>query len=497
MINQAESPSPIHTIPQEILLGVFRDVVPPPSPTFSLLVESVRNTPTLAWKNSPLVSVWMVCRHWNLTVVSEKSFWRTIIVQPGAYAAGWMDLCLHFSTGVGINVIIHAIDSTPDISYLLKALHPHTPFLSSFAMIGTSTHPTQSLQTFLSSATFPQLRQLVSRSLMSNPVDPLINFDSKHIPALEGVCEDLPIPNLLQLLRPTTQLKTLCMYRSPGWMTSSIEQCEHVVLPHLENIFLEGLGWRETPSILALFTVPHAKLVDIEYAYSPGHDLRHFFGDILPTHPSHVIPSLSSITDLSLTFTQAGYPQCILQGCTPDSQFRVTALPEKNMPAWPLGCNAILDVEIRGSKITTNIDERCWTEALQTFPRLARLAFDSDQGTAEALWNALTPAGDNDAVPCPSLRTISCTNFDLFLRPHYPALEKALRARHARRAPLDKLIYVGFPLEGQVRLKELGTEVIYESLDPVVEGALLAKARRRLFKELATGGVTSGEPLIG
>ncbi|OJT11916.1 hypothetical protein TRAPUB_11562 [Trametes pubescens] len=101
---------PIHTLPVEVLLDIFKYSLVPWN-----LLKYTHPTSKRLW--APLMGV---CRHWCALIRNDVEFWNTIDISK---SMPWLDVALHRSRGTPLRVML---SRSRDVQEAISTLLPHT-----------------------------------------------------------------------------------------------------------------------------------------------------------------------------------------------------------------------------------------------------------------------------------------------------------------------------------------------------------------------------------
>ncbi|KAH9910800.1 uncharacterized protein BXZ73DRAFT_83188 [Epithele typhae] len=335
---QLDARAPIGKIPQELFSLILRWTIQKPGfkSSFSQLFARFRGfRAELPPGFHRWLSLRLVSRHWNETIVSQKHLWSTVIAWGRAHAREWLMLCLSHTDGVPIDVILR-LNHQGTSSFLVGIL-PHAPHLRSLAIYALTTDDRVALNdSFFLSTTFTALTTLIFESGPHDPPTPPVTFEQYNTPALTTISFNahwqVPRPavfarlkrisltfglrllpmHVLGLLHTAPQLEEfrVDMYHDhedrPDWLNDTwyarVGLTEPVTMAHLRILeFKEYIEEQsDTAWVLERLRLPRAQVVHFDCH-------GEYIFDYLPDTLAESIPFLPSLVGLRVAANRSSF----------------------------------------------------------------------------------------------------------------------------------------------------------------------------------------------
>ncbi|RDX45888.1 hypothetical protein OH76DRAFT_911403 [Lentinus brumalis] len=444
---QLDCSPPINSLPEELLIKIFRLVQIEP------WIDDSHGFRSFVEHHWPQIQA--VCRHWRKVLCSNPQSWRKIEVYS---RHEWLQVCLERCVDIHADVILYG-RSLRD-SDTLSILSRWTSTVRSLTIRHLESHRRVLVASWLTARRWPVLEALditgeIDRSIRSPPCMD-VALAMENVPALRilRLQADPAHPPANPFIYP--QLRTLdlrlCEWPVPFSQLLDILECmKNLEVLHLEKTFLHMVGVPETrrpegpASHARLVTLPRLRsLVLASNLYRPTiqilDSLRlpavtsvrlvieidesdpQTIAAALPRDHSLAFPLLGAITSVEVTSEHVQSYGLHGYSTTRSHQFDVMLSTDAgDMHDWQFSLShALADLVdvFAHSPITeliaigvSSVSQSTWVEVFDRFTGLEAIDVgDCRPETAHALWTALsrTPSSlDRGSVYCPRLRVVA------------------------------------------------------------------------------------------
>ncbi|RDX45884.1 hypothetical protein OH76DRAFT_1407449 [Lentinus brumalis] len=485
---------PINSLPNEILVKIFRSIQTEPWILEGRLIE---------WSWLPIQAV---CRLWRRVICSNPLSWRTITVYS---RHEWLQICLERCSDVHADVTLY--DGSLDTD-TLAVLSQWTSAVRSLTIMNLEGHRKESFTSWLTARRWPILEKMDVAGLSHHFIDALppadIGLTIENAPSLrdlrlqarafhpptEGslyphlrtlqliLCEwPISFGRLLDVLESMTSIEDLRLEKT-FIHTVGMPDAQHartVTLPRLRSFTLELNRYLPITLLLASLNLPAVTSVRVQIDASEQGP--HTIADTLPRGRSSALnPILDAITSVYVSADEYADQYTFYDSSAGWAGPLYVSMFSGATDRFELMSRALADfvnvfshspiTELSVSSLSAG-SESVWVDVFNRFPGLEVInTRDCEPEAAHTFWAALSqtpsPSADDDdvqgAVFCPRLRLVDTVASLTVPRTEegFWTMPRVLRARKESGHMLQVLrVYHDFPDLDHERLPEYLAEV--------------------------------------
>ncbi|TFK90720.1 hypothetical protein K466DRAFT_583474 [Polyporus arcularius HHB13444] len=462
---------PINSLPNEILVKIFRSIQTEPWILQGRLIE---------WSWLPIQAV---CRLWRRVICSDPLSWRTITVYS---RHEWLQICLERCSDVHADVTLYDRSLDTDT---LSVLSQWTSAVRSLTIMNLEGHRKESFSSWLTARRWPVLKEMDVAGLAHHFIDALppadIGLTIENAPSLRALrlqarafhppaegslythlltlklslCEwPISFGRLLDVLESMTSIENLRLEKTFIHTVGmpDAQRARIVTLPRLRSFTLELNRYLPITLLLASLNLP--AVTSVRVRIDASEQGPHTIADTLPRHRSSALsPILDAITSVHVSADEYADQYTFYDSSAGWAGPLYVSMFSGATDRFELMSRALADfvnvfshspiTELSVSSLSTG-SVSVWVDVFNRFPGLEIINMrDCESSAAHVFWVALSqapsPSADDDhrAVFCPRLRLVDtvASHTVADTEEGFWTMPRVLRARKERGHMLQEL----------------------------------------------------------